>query len=119
VFDEARQCKNLEEVILAQAGRPPLALQPWNVIDVMGWDVHDKELADTGNRTPRPRLRDCRKPFLEPDEDDEGKCYCPNCGVLLTDDNCLNAEDLDSRPPKPRPTLLKLFLECFTRPLLS
>jgi hypothetical protein len=54
----------------------------------------------------------CRKPFHEPDEDDDGECYCPNCGVLLvTDDNCLKPEDLDSLPPKPRPTLLEALVD--------
>jgi hypothetical protein len=54
---------------------------------------------------------DCQRPFHEPDEDDDGERYCPDCGVLLTDKNCLNAEDLDSLPPKPRPTLLEALVE--------
>jgi hypothetical protein len=39
---------------------------------------------------------------LAPDEDDDGECYCPNCGVLLT----LNAEDLDLFAPETGPTML-------------
>jgi hypothetical protein len=31
--------------------------------------------------------------------------------VLLTDDNCLKAEDLDSPPPKPGPTWLEALVE--------
>jgi hypothetical protein len=53
-----------------------------------------------------PRVGRSVGQLYEPDEDGEGECYCPNCGVLLTDENCLKAEDLDSLPPKPRPTLL-------------
>jgi hypothetical protein len=51
------------------------------------------------------------KPFSKPDEDDDGECYCPHCGVLLTDKNCLNAEDVDSLTPKPGPTLMEVLVE--------
>jgi hypothetical protein len=54
---------------------------------------------------------DCQRPFHDPDEDDDGECYCPNCGAWLTDENCLNTEDLDSLPPKPRPALLEVLVE--------
>jgi hypothetical protein len=42
---------------------------------------------------------------MRPDEDDDGESYCPNCGVLLTDENCLKAEDFDSLPPETAPNL--------------
>jgi hypothetical protein len=53
-------------------------------------------------------------PRCLPLEDDDGECYCPNCGVLPTDENCLKAEDLDSLPPRPRPTLLEVLVEHLT-----
>jgi hypothetical protein len=53
---------------------------------------------------------DRRKLFSEPEEDG-GESFCPNCGVLLTDKNCLKAEDLDSPPPNPRPSLLIVLVE--------
>jgi hypothetical protein len=111
VFDEARQCKNLEEVILAQAARAPLALEASHVIDVPGWEVDHEELPNSDQGNPGYLCADCRKLFSEPEEDGDGECYCPNCGVLLTDENCLKAEDLDSLPPKPRPTLLEVLVE--------
>jgi hypothetical protein len=49
--------------------------------------------------------------FFEPDEDDDGECYRSNCGMPLADENCLQAEDLDSLPPKPRPTMLEKVIE--------
>jgi hypothetical protein len=67
--------------------------------------------ANNGYKEEGYTCADCEKPFSAPDEDDDGECYCPNCGVLLTDENCLKAEDLDSLPPKPRPTLLGVLVE--------
>jgi hypothetical protein len=50
---------------------------------------------------------DCRQPFAEPDHDDgDGEDYCPNpdCGErLVPDENWLDLEDVDSRPPESRP----------------
>jgi hypothetical protein len=54
---------------------------------------------------------DWQRPFHEPDEDDDSESYRPNCGVLLIDENCLKAEDFDSLPPKPRPTLMGVLVE--------
>jgi hypothetical protein len=112
VFDEARCCKNLKEAILGQAIQTaPLALPSSSALDVPGWEVDDKELANPDQGTLGYLCADCRKPFREPDEDDDGECYWPNCAVLLTDENCLKGEDLDSLPSEPRPTLLEVLVE--------
>jgi hypothetical protein len=92
-------------VILVQAGRAPLALQPSNVIDVPGWEVDRRELAKANQGTPGYLCADCRQPFREPDEDDEGECYCPQCGLQLTDENCLKAEGPRSSTPETAPNL--------------
>jgi hypothetical protein len=54
---------------------------------------------------------DCRTLFCEPEEDNDGECYCPNCGEILTEENWLDAEDLDALPPKPEPTVLELLVD--------
>jgi hypothetical protein len=103
VFDDARQCKHLEEVILAQAEGTALSFQPSNVIDVAGWDVEDREPVNSRPRTPGYACGDCGQPFSTPDHDDgDGEDYCPNpdCGErFVPDENWLDIEDLDTRPP--------------------
>jgi hypothetical protein len=100
VFDEARRCKGLEEVILAQAERTALGCQPSAVLDVPVRDVEGRELANRGPETPAFACADCRHPFTRPDhDDDDGEDYCPNpdCGErLIPDENWLDAKELDS-----------------------
>jgi hypothetical protein len=91
------------QVAAAQEGRTFSAAP----ITAGSWGTKDRTplAAGNGHRPAGYACVHCRKPIREPDEDDDGECYFPNCGVLLTNENCLKAEDLDSLPPKPRPDL--------------
>jgi hypothetical protein len=110
----AADAQNQQAQIAAAEDRE--ALQPGSSpVTVDSWEATtgDRTLAPAtdGHRAGGYACADCPKLLYEPDEDDDGECYCPNCGVLRTDENCLKAEDLDSLPPNPRPTLLEVLVE--------
>jgi hypothetical protein len=126
IVDQARTLSDVEDILadarplLAQAADAQLqqaqiaATQVGRTfsdaaITAGSWARNDRMLpaASSGHKPASYACADRRRLF---DEDDDGECYCPNCGVLLTDESCLNTEDLDSLSVKPRPTLLEVLL---------